>query len=151
MVETVKYLMSKSVEDIINSADSLKLLSCYSKLYLCGGTPRWCARSQREYYQELKKTGLKMALQIEAVKTRTCKPAFTGLRLITHPKNGHYHINSETLTDEQAMEFLRLDILKEDQFAKLPDAYLKDVCKIEPAEFYKAEQEVKKRGRKSNK
>jgi hypothetical protein len=148
MVETVKYICSKSAEEIISSADTIKLLNCYSVLYLNGGQPRWCARSQREYYTEIQKTGLIMAEKYEQAKVRTCKPAFKGLRLVAHPKNGHYHINAETLTDAQAMDLLRLDILKEDQFEKLPDAYLKEVCKIEPEEFYKAENEVKKRGRK---
>ena len=148
MVETVKYLLSKSVEDIIASTDSLKLIGCYSKLYLNGAQCGFCANSQRNYYSEISKTGLKMAEKLEAVKTRTCKPAFIGLRLVIHPKNGHYHINPETLTDEQAMELLKLDILKEDQFEKLPDSYLTEVCKIEPKEYYAAEIEIKKKARK---
>lgn len=149
MIEQVKYLLSKSVEEIISSTDSVKLLDCYSKLYLCGGQPRWCERSQREYYTELTKTGLKMAEKLEAAKTRTCIPAFEGLRFVMHPTNGHYHINSEFLTDEQAMELLKLDVLKEDQFKKLPDAYYIEVCKKDPETKEPIEEikEVKKRGR----
>lgn len=143
MVSEVKELISMDVEAIISSPTSLKLLNCYSKLYLNGDQPRGCAASQRNYYRELCLTGITKAMDYEKIKNRTCKPAWNGLMFI-HAEARHY--NNEYITDEQAITLLERGHLKEKDFIKLPDGYLKN----EPIEKSEQVSEVEKpkRGRK---
>lgn len=135
------------VEAIISSPTSLKLLNCYSKLYLNGSQPRGCASSQRNYYKELCLTGITKAMDYEKIKARTCKPAWNGLKFI-HAEARHY--SNEYLTDEQAILLLERGHLTEKDFVILPSGYLKNE-KTEQSEVNSdqvEETEKPKRGRK---
>ena len=88
MVEDVKLILSKSVEEVIASTLSLSLLDCASKLYYQGAQCRYCAASQREYYHMLKKNGLELAEKYDKMKEpKTFKLTFDGVRYI--PKIGN--------------------------------------------------------------
>ena len=119
----LKELLKMDIEEIISSVHSLTLLKYYSKIYVNGGEPRTCERSLRKYYKELKKNYKMDKMKIN----RVCVPIFEGIRYIpgVHDKDGkliagHLHINGSLLTDEQATEFLKLGILSEADFKKLP-------------------------------
>lgn len=120
MIELVKEILSHSIEEVIASSLSLKLLKVYSTLYLNGRQPRLCAGCQRDYYIQLSKNGLLKAKQMENIKDRTCKPAWKGLKYI--PPTGR-HWNDKLITDAEANKLLRAGHLKEEDFHKLPDNY----------------------------
>ena len=147
MVNEVKELISMDVEAIISSPTSLKLLNCYSKLYLNGDQPRGCASSQRNYYKELCLTGIAKAMDYEKIKTRTCKPAWKGLMFI-HSEARHY--SDEFITDEQAIVLLERGHLTEKDFVTLPSGYLLNatIKKSEVNSDQVEETEKPKRGRK---
>ena len=135
MVEQLKEILSNDVEVVIMSPQlSLSLLKCASVILLNGGQPRACARSQRDYYNKLKKEGMAKAEMIEKAKNRTCEPSFKGIR---YSKVVMAHISSELLNDELAIEYLQKGALKESDFKVLPKGY-KEEEKPAP----------KKRGRK---
>ena len=134
-VEKVKYLLSRNVEDIITSTDSLDLIRCYSILYLNGQQCRFCAASQRSYYNELVRTGLKKAKEMDEAKNRTCVPNWgkgctnnNGLKFIH--KEGNFY-SSLLITDEQAISLLNRGLLSESDFDVLPDGYEKPLPKFE--------------------
>ena len=54
----------------------------------------------------------------EAVKSRTCKPAWNGLRYI----NGD-HYDNKNITDTEATNLLNNGLLNKTDFIKLPDGY----------------------------
>ncbi len=118
MEKDIELILSKSVGEVIASPLSLKLLKCYSKLYLNGKAPRTCSNSQRKYYNRLKKDGLEMAKKIKKAVSRTCIPKWKGNKYI--PKAGR-HYNSSLITDEEATALLEKGYLKETDFEKLPE------------------------------
>lgn len=69
---------------------------------------------------------MKAELQ-EKIKNRKCIPAFKGVKFVRAiVKNGktitvHQHINSETLTDEKAIELLKSGALTKEDFKSLPE------------------------------
>lgn len=109
---------------------TLSLLKVYSKLYLSGAQCNTCESSLRKYYDQLKKDGMKKAIDYEKIKERTCKPSFNGL--VFSPKAGH--INPELLDDETATFYLLNDILKESHFEILPKSYT-DNTKVKEQAF----------------
>lgn len=121
LADEVNELINSDVEEIIKSSASLDLLKIYSILYLNGAQPRTCASSIRNYYFELKKTGIMKAEKLEAIKNRTCKPKWNGLRLI----NGD-HFSNEWITDEEAIKLLQRGYLNESDFDVLPDGFKKE-------------------------
>lgn len=123
MIDSVKKILSQGVADII-AKDPLLLLKTYSKLYLCGGQPRVCARSQRLYYLQIQKNGLEMAEKYEKAKSRTCIPAWSGLKFITATQK---HWIADLLTDDEAVYLLEKKYISEKSFTKLPDSYKIDV------------------------
>ena len=131
MVEDVKLILSKNVEEVIASTLSLKLLNCASKLYFNGAQCRFCARSQREYYSMLQRNGLELAAKFEIMsKEKTFKLTFSGIRYI--PKVGN--IMMATLDEDTAIQYLNDGTLRESDFIKLPDGYKKAVDKSEPVD-----------------
>jgi hypothetical protein len=118
IIDDVKEVLNTPFEKVVSTPLSLKLLSCYSKLYLCGGQPRTCTNSQRNYYQQLLKNGIEMAKKFEQAKNRTCKPAWKGLKYI--PATAR-HWNSEFLSDDEASMLLKKGFVKESDFEVLPD------------------------------
>lgn len=134
-VEKVKYLLSRNVEDIISSTDSLDLIRCYSILYLNGQQCRFCAASQRSYYNEFVRTGLKKAKEMDEAKNRTCVPNWgkgctnnNGLKFIH--KEGNFY-SSLYITDAQALSLLNRGLLSESDFDVLPEGYEKPLPKFE--------------------
>lgn len=133
-VEKVRYLLSRNVEEIISSTDSLDLIRCYSMLYLNGQQCRSCEASQRSYYKELFLTGLNKAKQMDEAKNRTCKPNWgkgctnnIGLKFIH--KEGNFY-SSEHITDDQAVSLLNRGLLHESDFDVLPEGYEKPLEKL---------------------
>ena len=140
MIEEINKLINSDIQDIIKSPElSLSLLSCYSKLYLNGAAPRVCESSQRAYLTELKKTGMAKAELYEKINTRTCKPAFTGMRY--HPQLGG-HIVADLLYDEKALLYLNEGYLSESDFEILPDGYKQ--ISIEPETVIEEKQPAKR-------
>jgi len=134
-VEKVKYLLSRNVEDIIASTDSLDLIRCYSMLYLNGQQCRYCAASQKSYYNELVKTGLQKAKEMDEAKNRTCVPNWgkgctnnNGLKCIRQDGNAFY--SSLYITDAQALSLLNRGLLSESDFDVLPEGYEKPLEKL---------------------
>lgn len=120
MVEKVKYLLSRSIEEIISSSDSIDLIRCYSQIYQNGAQCGWCSASQNRYYKRLKQDGIIMAQKYEEIKKRTCVPAWKGNRYV--PATGK-HWNSEFITDEDAIYLLTEGHITEEKFTKLPEGY----------------------------
>jgi hypothetical protein len=136
-------LLRRDVEGLIASPDSLKLLKLASILLLNGGQPRTCANSIRNYYQMLKKIDMNAIERAEAVKVRTCKPKWNGLRYI---KGNHY--DNKNITDNEAITLLRAGLLTANDFETLPEGL---VLKSYAPEQTKAEakrQSVKRSPRK---
>lgn len=123
MLEDIKLLLSMGVEEIISSRHSLTLLKLYSDLYLNGKAPRTCANSQRAYYirikrdYEMKKDELKQTHVLKFKGRRYIPGIFKDGVLVA----GHLHINSEFLTDADALKYLKLGVLKQSDFVKLPE------------------------------
>lgn len=153
MVQEIEEILSKPVKEVINSPLSLTLLKIYSTLYLGGGQPRWCERSQTSYYNQLATDGLKKAKQMEnsGVLERTCelKPD-----MLIYVSSLAMHITKSNITDWIACEGLTKGFLKESQFIKLPDCWLnkdevKDPIKNEVSETQHISAKIETRGRKS--
>jgi hypothetical protein len=126
MVGKLDKIMTMNVEEVIASPLSLDLLKLYSIIFLAGAQPRTCAASQREYYKKLKEN-YQMAKQ---KLTKTHMLNWAGRRYIPGVFDkagklvaGHLHIHSEYLTDEKAVEYLKIGALKEKDFAVLPESY----------------------------
>lgn len=120
MLEDVKTIISKDFETIVSGSLSLLLLNCYSKLYLNGGQPAYCRASQQKYYNEILKTGLKMAENYDSIKKRTLiLKNKTGLMYVGKPFCRHF--NLELLTDEEAISLLKAGWMNPSQFEKLPE------------------------------
>jgi hypothetical protein len=122
MVERVADILRHDFRAIIGSPLILELLSIYSLLYLHGGQPGSCERCHADYYNELNKTGIMKAQEYEKIKTRTLVPAWNGLMFVH--KAGNF-FNSETITDDQACNLLLEGQLRESDFTKLPDEWIK--------------------------
>ena len=157
MVSDIEEILSKTVKEVIGSPLSLKLLKVYSTLYLGGGQPRWCERSQTSYYNQLAIDGIKKARQMEnsGVLERTCelKPD-----MLIYVASMAMHITKSNITDWIACEGLTKGFLKESQFVKLPDCWLNKEEAKEPIKEEISEEKnivlqpiakVETRGRKS--
>lgn len=126
LVQDVKNILSTDVEEVISTSMSLNLLRCYSVIYLNGAQPKTCAKSQRQYYNQLKINGLEMAQKKEETTERTCVPAWKGIKYVGQVKKegkivfAHGHINPDTLTDKEAKRLLDLGVLKKTDFKVLP-------------------------------
>ena len=83
-----------------------------------------CARSQRLYYLQIQKNGLEMAEKYEKAKSRTCIPAWSGLKFITATQK---HWIADLLTDDEAVYLLEKKYISEKSFTKLPDNYKSDI------------------------
>ena len=157
MVQEIEEILSKPVKEVISSPLSLTLLKIYSTLYLGGGQPRWCERSQTSYYNQLAIDGIKKAKQMEnsGVLERTCelKPD-----MLIYVASMAMHITKSNITDWIACEGLTKGFLKESQFIKLPDCWLNKEEAKEPIKEEISEEKnivlqpiakVETRGRKS--
>jgi hypothetical protein len=125
MIETVKKLLSKDIDEIISTPLSLDLLKVYSILYLCGEKPKTCERSLRQYYNQLKVNGMEKANK--NIK-RTCKPKWKGNMYIAKEAR---HFNDVYITDEEAIAVLKRGNISEDMFEVLPEDYKKKASEIE--------------------
>ena len=132
MKEDLEVLLKMDIQDIIKSPEySMSLLKIYSVLYLGGGQPKRCSRSQTIYHSELKKNGMekinkKHVLSFEG--RRYIPGIFKDGKFV----GGHLHIDSKYLTDVKALEYLRNGWLNENDFKVYPDGYvLKEIVKKE--------------------
>ncbi len=139
LINDLEDILSKTVEEVINSSLSLKLLNLYSKLYLNGEQPRWCASCQRDYYSQLQREGHLKIKEMEEIEKRTCVPAWNGLKYI-HKAGRHY--NNEIITDTQAIDLLERGFLTEQDFTKLPEGYNPEDAKV-VQEILNEEEKVK--------
>ena len=132
MVEDVKLILSKNVEEVIASTLSLTLLNCASKLYFNGAQCRFCARSQRGYYEMLQRNGLELATKYDKqMEAKTHETIYKGQRRFI---SKHGFIFFDELSDLDCIEMLNSKVLRESDFTKLPDGYKKAVAKPEPVD-----------------
>lgn len=116
----IELIISKDVEEVVNSPLILTLLRVYSLLYLNGQQPRACGQCQRGYYSEIKSNGLLKFSQMESNLNRTCELVTNDILYITPM---HMHISNVNITDEMALTCLENGWLKPACFKKLPENY----------------------------
>jgi hypothetical protein len=117
-------LVSLDFDAIKSSGEyTMLLLRTYSKFFLNGGQPSTCTGCMRDYHNKI----IMKKDIIKEVSKRTCIPAWDGLKYVPAVMKGdkllmvHKHINSEFLTDKEALELLSLGVLKKDDFKKMPE------------------------------
>ena len=133
-------------EALIASEKVMDFLSLYSFLYLNNSAPSNCVTCMRGYYNQLLKEGDERLKLIMEAKKRTLIPNWEGLRYI----RGAFY-DSQTITDEQAINSIKQGFLRESHFKKLPEGLKIEVAieqLPEPKIEQKQEVSVKKRGRK---
>jgi hypothetical protein len=135
MVERVANILSYNFREIIASPLILELLSIYSTLYLHGGPTAFCEKCHSDYYQTLIKNGMETAKNYDEVQVRTLIPMWNGLYWVSKAAR---HFDSSTITDSEACRYLLDGQLRESDFEKLPDEWVK----------YKADLEAEKNQRK---
>jgi hypothetical protein len=116
----IELIISKDVEEVVNTPLILTLLRVYSLLYLNGQQPRACGQCQRGYYSEIKTNGLKKYETMENNLNRTCELANTDLIYLSPMQ---MHISNVNITDEMAARCLDNGWLKPKDFTKLPENY----------------------------
>jgi hypothetical protein len=109
VTDDVLEVLNVEFKGVVSTPLSLKLLHCYSLLYLNGGQPKFCERSQRLYYNQLKIDGMKRAEKFDAGKERKYTPNWEGCKTVV--ATGQV-LNSATITDEQIAYYLSIGILK---------------------------------------
>ena len=115
--EDIELIISKDVEEVVNTSLVLTLLKVYSILYLGGSQPRACGQCQRGYYAEIKSNGLKKLEIMKDSIERTCELKTNNLIYISAL---HNHVSNINITDQMAIQCLKNGWLKEADFAKLP-------------------------------
>lgn len=120
----IELILSKPVDEVINSSLSLVLLRCYSLIYLGGKQCQACAKSQRSYYYQIQTNGLRQLEIMETAINKTCKLKTDNLVYISPLQNHYSNVN---ITDEIALNCLSKGYLKESDFETLPEAYQKKV------------------------
>ena len=146
MIEKLNIVKSMTFEALIASEKVMDFLSLYSFLYLNNSAPSNCVTCMRGYYNQLLKEGDERLKLIMEAKKRTLIPNWEGLRYI----RGAFY-DSQTITDEQAINSIKQGFLRESHFKKLPEGLKIEVAieqLPEPKIEQKQEVSVKKRGRK---
>lgn len=138
MLNDIQEILSKDVKEVINSPLSIKLLKIYSTIYLGGAQPRWCAKSQTSYYNQIAIDGIKKLNAMKDILNRTCelKPD-----MMIFSSQLAIHITNANITDRIACEGLTKGFLKESQFIKLPDCWVNKNEVKEPIEDDVSEKE----------
>ena len=150
----IEEVLQKEVKEVISSSLSLKLLKIYSILYLGGAQPRWCERSQTNYYNQIALNGYQKLNEMKEILERTCE---LKKDIMIYVSSLAMHITSANITDGIACEGLTKGFLKESQFIKLPDCWVnRDNKVVEPIDDKLDQDEqiiepIKQRGRPSNK
>lgn len=121
-----EYIASKSFEEVMASSElTIKMLKC-----IRGNWPNDkitpCQKTMKIYYEKI----TKMA-QNKENKTFKLKPG-----LVPHIRQLHKHVSQESLTEKQAIEYLKKGYLKEVHFEVLPEM-------PKPKEKAKAKEEKK--------
>lgn len=124
MIDKLQKILSTSIEEVVASSLVLDLIDLYSKLYLNGSNPGGCEKCLRTAYNELMKTGMEKIKQLEEIKSRTCKPAWNGLKYINATAR---HWNSDLITDNEAIKLLEAGHLKKVDFEILPFDFEKPI------------------------
>jgi hypothetical protein len=118
MLDEIKLILQTDLKEVIKSPLSLKLLKIYSLLYLGGGQPRCCERSQTRYYNQLQVDGIaKFKAMNPDLFTKTCELKADILIYISDLAS---HVTNANITDSIAIEGLKKGWFKESQFVKLP-------------------------------
>lgn len=142
-------ILERRVDEILKDSTLLiPMLKYYSTLYLCGGTPRTCASSHRQYYIKLKQDGMERLNKLTMAKYQL-KPGV----VITFSGQTY---NQGTMTDEIAVnvleKFPKLAVnfnIKEDD---KPKEKVKEVeQKVEEVKAVQLPREIRRRSRKSKK
>lgn len=123
MIDEIKLILSKDVREVIKSPLSGQLLKIYSTLYLGGGQPRWCEKSQTAYYKQIAIDGIEKATKmgLETInKTCELKPD-----ILIHITALQMHVSNANITDKIAIEGLQKGWFKESNFVKLPETAVK--------------------------
>lgn len=118
MIKEVNQILSMDIGEIVSSPMSLTLLKVYSILYLNGGQPHSCEKSQKEYYKRLQKDGLQKAIEMENLEKNIHKLNKKGLMYVGKPFCKHFDL--QKLTDQEAITLIEKGYLREDQFEVLP-------------------------------
>ena len=116
----IELIISKDVEEVVNTPLILTLLRVYSLLYLNGQQPRACGQCQRGYYSEIKTNGLKKYETMESNINRTCELVTNDIIYVSAM---HQHISNVNITDEMAGRCLDNGWLKAKDFKKMPENY----------------------------
>jgi len=120
-------VLSKTFEEVNASSLVLKLIKIYSILYLNGNQSSYCSKCLKKYYTELQINGQNKMKDLQEIQNRTLIPNWNGLKYI-HSLGKH--INSETITDKEAIEYLTKGNLTESMFKKLPTQSTEEIKKV---------------------
>jgi len=142
-------ILERRVDEILKDSTLLiPMLKYYSTLYLCGGTPRTCASSHRQYYIKLQQDGLERLKKLTMAKYQL-KPGV----VITFSGQTY---NQGTMTDEIAVnvleKFPKLAVnfnIKEDDKPK--EKAKEAEPKVEEVKAVQLPREIRRRNRKSKK
>ena len=141
MQNDIEEILSKDVKEVINSPLSIKLLKIYSVLYLGGSQPRWCAKSQTNYYNQIAIDGLQKFNSMKDIIERTCK---LKPDMMIYSSQLATHITDANITDWIACEGLTKGFLKESQFLVLPDCWVNKNIEQPKEEIQKTQYTSKK-------
>jgi hypothetical protein len=116
----IEKIKSWSFEDIKKDAQmTMLLLKTYSKLYLNNRPPRSCESCMHNYYLEIcRLTNEKLNTMVEKLKKTN-----VGKFKKFYSTIAQAHVNSDYLSDKDAINYLKHGILKETDFVKLPEGY----------------------------
>jgi len=117
MRNQLEEILNLGIEAVIKSPLSLTMLKIYSTIYLGGGVPRCCERSQRLYFNELSRSGMQKLEEMAEIFNKTCK--LKGDILI-YSRAYATHFSNANITDAIAIEGLAAGWLKPTQFEILP-------------------------------
>ena len=141
MIENVNKIKSIPFDVLKGTGDVMLLLSTYSKHFLKGSQPGSCESCMSTYYYLICTQGEQKAMEYEKIKVRTLTPAWVDIKFI----RGAFY-DSNTITDELAVDALKNGYLKESDFIKLPDTY-----KLPVEETEQPQENIVKKGRKPKK
>ena len=127
MLDKVREIIATDFDVIKSTSKSVLLLKVYSQLYLKGAQPKSCEKAMFNYYCQIKKNGLKMAKKMEEKRTNKLRSNIKGLMYVGKPYCKHF--NLEFLSDKEAIDLLKLGVVKERDFIDLPENFKKEPVK----------------------
>lgn len=133
MRATIDNLLSHSIDEVLSTSLVLDLMKIMSIIKYNGANPPSCSKCLREFYSQLFKITNEQIENMNKIKKRTLKPAWSGNK---YKSKAARHFNSNLITDEEAIEYLYLGIFQESEFLTLPENYKADIvlAPVEPVE-----------------